>query len=265
VRVDGAVDVNLLERLGRALDPRGPIGAILSPADVYKESGPIPTGKAYVAVAKPGVSEDMRARVEATLAPERFVSVDDVGGRVARTVVLNRFVEEHWEPVYAPVQGETFEEVMAGALSRTPAGWRVTQHARSATCDCSKPRLELHRGELRHVACGRPSAVKADVNNIAEHVASLGIQARDDFYNGVYPTLGGKNANDRQANIIGGRTEYKARTKGMIEWGSTRNDIEETSRALRKIDAERQAKKKNAVNLIAEKWSKSAPRKLGEL
>ncbi len=225
----------MIEWLRRIVDPRGPLGAVLSPADVYKERAGLPVATPHAA--RPFGTT---AAVERALAPARFVSVNDAApGPKVRAV--SAFIEEEWAPVYATAK--TLAEVQRLAASGpTLIGWRVSQRPRSPHCDCTTARFTKRGDEWVHEACGRTGQHLTDEEFI-EIAQTLSIQASDEYYNGLYPTIpggtdeividgellrgqptydaNGKMTHDgivRGTVIKHGRTEYREKTKGMVLW-----------------------------------------------
>jgi hypothetical protein len=129
------------------------------------------------------------------------------------------------------------------------------------------------QGLLVHIdGCGR--AVGANPSETPEEwydrISSISMAPEDEYLNGMYPTLGGRNAKDPKSWITRGRSEYRQRTKGMILWGSSKKDKASwngnTLSALERVERREKDKQRERIQLAAEKWSKkSAPRKLGEL
>src|SRR5271165_1567473 len=89
--------MRLLEILRRFVDPAGPAGEVISPADVYKTRLGLPIESPHrqrVVLQAPG-------HLEQTLAPVRFVALSEATD-VPRSRVrqVSAFVEEYWSPVY---------------------------------------------------------------------------------------------------------------------------------------------------------------------
>jgi hypothetical protein len=250
----------MLERLKAFLDPRGPLGAVLSPADVYKERAGLPVSSPHVAR-----DIDFKPVDAAALAPVRFVSVYEAKPPASRVRQVSRYIEEHWSPVYATTDSKNFQQILKA--SQTLVGWRIEQKARSPHCDCGQATLEQGPdGKLVHKACGRAKAPVSD-DDIVEHIQSLSFAPADDFYNTFYPTIPGNDAIMTEkgpakggTQMTGGRREYREKTKGWVQWDAG---------VVRERDKAYAAEQKawiDGVRPRVEKDSKQLlPRKLGEL
>lgn len=207
--------MGLLNILKKLVDPVGPIGAVLSPADVYKERLGLPIASPHTAHANIQAPGD----IERALAPPRFVALAD-----ATNVPKNRirqvsaFVEEHWHPVYASTDSTDMFEILR--TSQTQIGWRVTQ---------------------QQTASSRARVTNEQFMEVAQ---TLQIQTKEDeIYNGYYPTIPGNDpvvldgeilrgqaTYDVNGKIIhdgilrggtqinGGRREYREKTKNFVHW-----------------------------------------------
>jgi hypothetical protein len=189
--------VRLLQGLKKALDPRGPLGEVVSPSDVFKERLGLPVSSPHVQ----RVNLPAPAHIERTLAAPRFVALADaVDVPRDRVRQVSAFVAEHWAPVYASTDSTDLATILL--TSQQQIGWTVTQRQSAS----SRARRKL------------------SAEQFAEQLQTAQIQATDEFYNGVYETIPG---NDpividgktlRGTVITKGRTEYEQRTKGMVHW-----------------------------------------------
>jgi hypothetical protein len=272
VKLKGVVD-----KLGALLDPRGPLGEVLSPADVFKERAGLP-------VASPHVMRDADFAVadQRVLAPVRTAAVGEVDVPASRMRLVSRYVEEHYAPLYdAPRFSGMAEAIRANT---TIVGWRIEQRLRSPHCDCTKATLDLEAGKLIHKQCGRARARRTD-EEFVEHIHRLQIGPSDSFYNTYYLTIPGndpvlvngkvlKGAPKYDATgkvvhdgtirggtrITRGRSQYKALTKGMALWD--KGFVKERDKAYA-------AEQKKWITDVRERVVKAdkqmMPRKLGEL
>lgn len=258
----GARFVKLLARLRDALrlpDPNNPAGGFVRP--VYH----LKTGAAYVLRSRPGVTDERRAAVQATLAPERFVPAGSSGVPLGGVHVLSPLVEEHWSPVIAPIDSDDIRVIVAAAAGGLRiAGYRVTQHARSQFCDCADARFTAGKHGLEHVLCNRPMRSRATAE-IREHVLALQMQTQD-IYDGYYPTIAGTDRFDDKVatggtRIRGGRAEYTRvlRRKNYEHWDAG------WQRDTDRIRSEQQAKRDANYAIVTERADKALPRKLGEV
>ena len=239
--------MNLLDKLRAFFDPRGPIGEVISPSEVFKERLGLPTTSPHAVRAV--LDADRLASIEAALAiaPTRFVAADD-----ALDVPRNRerqisaFVMERWEPVYEKTTATNIFDILKA--SETLLGWNVTYQPVRA----------------------RQRITNEDFIEIAQ---TCQIQARDDFYNQYYETIRGndpvvidgeilrgeavyeiledgsqgKMLHDGTVRggtmITKGRREYREATRGYIHWdkGFLKEHqaalAEEASRPMRNVQA----------------------------
>jgi hypothetical protein len=212
---------------------------------------------------------------QTTVSPDGIYPLEHVDVPEGGFRIHDGFVEK-WTPVYAPVQGPSVLDVvrgLKGGVLGEQTGWRVEKREITETCQCTSGHFQRIEEKLVHVdGCGRavgtnPSETPEEWR---ERMLSIQKAPHDEYLNGMYPTLGGRDDKDPQSWITGGRSEYKRRTKGMIHWGSQSEDKPHwsggTLPALQKVEDERKAKKKAELELAVEKWSKkAAPRLLGEL
>ncbi len=227
--------MSFVEKIKKALDPRGPLGEVLSPSDVFKERAGLP-------VSSPHVQRDDHFVPASTLVlqPPQFKTKEELAHvPLNRMRLVSRYVEEHYEPVYdTPRYSGMAEALRAHA---TLVGWKVTQRVRSPHCDCTQATLELEGGKLIHKACGRARRHVSD-EEFAEHILTLSFAPSDDFYNCEYPTIpgndpmtvdgkvlrgepvyrDGKMVHDgiiRKGTVIRhGRREWREKTKGWVVW-----------------------------------------------
>jgi hypothetical protein len=216
--------MRLLERLKKLVDPVGPLGEILSPADVYKTRAGLPITSPHamrVAMAAP-------ADVERALAPVRFVSLEDaVDVPRDRVRQVSAFVEEVFEPVYRKTDSTDLATILR--TSQELVGWSVRQRASVSS-------------QARH---------RLSAEQFVEVAQSAQIQASDAFYNGLLETVPG---NDpfmvdgkmlKGTIITKGRTEYNQRTKGFVHWDQ--GFVKERAKAQAEMESRPQRNVKAAL------------------
>ena len=228
--------IESLRKVKAMLDPRGPIGEVLSPADVFKERAGLPIAAPHVARVA-----DFKPVDPATLRSRYYVAAADVGDiPKSRMRVATQYVEEHFTPVYDTARFSGMAEAIRA--NTTVIGWWVEERARTPYCDCMQAHLEMQDGKLVHAACGRARA-HIDDAEFVEHIQRLQFAPSDDFYNTYYPTIPGNDPviidgkvlkgapkYDERGRVVhdgtirggtqmrGGRAEYRHRTKGMALW-----------------------------------------------
>jgi hypothetical protein len=270
--------IESLRRVKAFLDPRGPLGEVLSPADVYKERAGLP-------IATPHVARDLDFHPvdPAMLRAPYFVDARNIGDvPKSRMRVASRYIEEHFTPVYETPRFSGMAEAIRA--NTTVLGWWVEERARSPHCDCLQAKLEMRDGKLTHVACGRARAHISD-QDFVEHIQHLQFAPSDDFYNTYYPTIPGNDPvvlngkvlkgapkYDAQGRVVhdgtvrggtqmrGGRAEYRHRTKGMALWDKG---------FVKERDAAYAASQKKWIDGVRPRLFKAdkqmLPRKLGQL
>lgn len=218
--------MRLLDGIRKALDPIGPLGAVLSPADVYKERAGLPTQSPHVARAR----LEQNAFTDKVIAaqPARFVSIEDaVDVPASRERQISAYVTESWAPVYAKTDSTDLATILIS--SQKLIGWQVTQR------------------ESQQSRQAKKAAYNAE--HFAEIAVRAQIQASDEFYAQYYETIPGNDvaiidgeilrAKDgtpiRGGTQINSRKEYEAKTKGMIHWDRTH--IEQRNAALAELDS----------------------------
>lgn len=253
----------LKKLLSKLVDPRGPLGAVASPDITFKERAGLPIA-APISARASAATVNVEA-VKNALAPPRVVGPEQVPP-ANRVQQVSRYVDERWAPIYAKATNpDDLAEVARLAQNPVRIGWRITQHVRMAQCDCDGARFSLDAdGHLHHPECERPAPFvgREHADDFAEHVLSLQVQAMsDDAYNGIYATLGGKNAADPASQITKGRAEYRERTKDMIVWDAG------TAKHAERVQAEQAAKKEARWQLAIEQYNKRQlpSRNLGEV
>lgn len=214
--------MRLLDGFKKLLDPRGPLGEVVSPSVVFKERQGLPTTSPHVA----RVALEAPSHVEATLAPVRFVALADaVDVPADRTRLVSAFVEEHWAPVYTSTDSTDLATILL--VSQKQIGWQVTQR-------------ESHQSRTARRA-------RQNAEDFVEILQSTQIQASDEFYVGYYETIPGndpvildgeilrgeatyetnedgsrgKMTHDgivRGGTMITGRKHYNSETKGFVQW-----------------------------------------------
>jgi hypothetical protein len=190
--------VGLLGTLKKVLDPRGPLGNVVSPSEVFKERAGLPITAPHterVRLAAP-------AHVEQALAPSRFISASEaVDVPRDRVRQVSAFVEERWTPIYATTDSTDIATIILTA--QTQIGWQVTQRQSQS----SRVKQPLSAEEF------------------VEVLQSAQIQASDEFLNDYYETIPGNDIIEIDGKkltggtrITGGRREYEAKTKNMVHW-----------------------------------------------
>jgi hypothetical protein len=236
--------VRLLEALKRLVDPVGPLGSVLSPADVYKE-------RAGLSVASPHMQRvelNAPGDIQQALAAPRFVSMEEaVDVPRDRVRQVSAYVEEHWTPKMAATESTDLAVILV--TSQQQVGWTVTQRPAAST----RARKYQSQEEFEQV------------------IQSAQIQASDDIYNGYFETIpgndpcvingevlrgqpvykDGKMVHDgivRGGTMIrGGRREYREKTKDMVHWGPgfleerAKVQAEMESRPVRNVKANMEA------------------------
>lgn len=215
--------MRLVEKIRKALDPRGPIGDLVSPSIVFKERQGVPITSPHTTRV---IQHAPKEHVERSIAAPRFVALADANDVPSdRVRQVSAYVEEHWSPVYASTESADLLEIILA--SQRQVGWTVTQR-------------ESEQSRLARRA-------HQNAEEFVEVLQSTQIQASDEFYNGIMETVPGndpiildgeilrgeatyewdadgnrgKMIHDgivRGTMITKGRSEYNARTKGMIHW-----------------------------------------------
>ena len=189
--------------------------------------------------------------------------------------LVNGYLEK-WVPVYAAIEADSALAVvraLGGSYTPPQIGWRIEKRLVSQDCHCTAGKFELRFGHLLHVdGCGRQVAPHPSERpeDFRSRLASIQQAPSDEYLNGLYPTLGGHDAKDRQAHILNGRSEYRERTRGMVHWGSASKDEASwngnTLKAIEKVEQANKRDREAALRLKIEAYSKKQlPRKLGEL
>jgi hypothetical protein len=208
--------------LEKMLDPRGPLGAVISPSDVFKERSGLPIDAPHTMRLQAQKAPDF---AEHALAPERVESTTAIvpNGRIR---MVSAYVEERWSPIYAQPTSIT-EAIRAVNTANNIVGWRVSQFVRADVCDCPGAKFENDHGKVAHVACGRAAPSKCDADDYIENIASLSIPAADDSYNVFMPTVPGQDSIATPfgiakggTRITQGRREYREKTAGFAHWDS---------------------------------------------
>lgn len=187
--------MRLLDALKKLVDPAGPLGAVVSPADVYKERAGLPVSSPHrVRVAL----EAPPAAAHALAAPRFVAAAEATDVPRDRVRQVSAFVEEVWRPEYAKTRSTDMAEILRA--SQTLVGWQVTQRVSASS---------------RH---------RLTAEQFAEVLQSAQIQASDSFYAGYYETIPGNDAIEIDGKMLTGgtrvtsRTQYNAVTKGMVHW-----------------------------------------------
>lgn len=226
----------LREILGKLLDPRGPIGELLSPSIVYKERQGLPVDAPYTQ----RFEGTVHAEYAQALAPPRFVQSENADVPESRTRQISAFLVEQWAPVYKQSDSTNLWDIFRA--SEELVGWNVTQQIRNSHCDCTHAKMELDGdGRLVHAACGRASK-RLSQEDFEQVIQSMNVIPSDEFYNGLVETvpgndpivldgeiLRGEATYDHEGRmthdgivrgtvITKGRREYNERTKGFVHW-----------------------------------------------
>lgn len=217
---------SILKRWFRALlDPRGPLGEVLSPSEVFKPRAGLPISSPHTQRAE--IVSDVKIPTR-----EYFVALKDaIDVPESRVRQVSAFVEEVWAPVYAKTDSIELADILRA--SRQLIGWNVTERKRSAFCDCTTARFErTAAGEYVHGDCGRARRHLTD-DQFVEVMQLAQIQATDEFYNGYYETIKGNDpvvlggqilrADDGTpitggTMITRGRMQYRDATKNYVHW-----------------------------------------------
>ena len=215
--------MRIVEKLRKALDPRGPIGDLVSPSIVFKERQGVPVTSPHTTRV---IQHAPKEQVERSIAAPRFVAIADANDVPSNRVrQLSAYVEEHWSPVYRSVDSADLVAILLA--SQDQIGWQVTQRE----SEQSRLARRAHQNAEEFVAV----------------LQSAEFQVSDEFYNGILETVAGndpiildgeilrgeatyetnedgsrgKMIHDgivRGTMIRGGRREYNERTKGYVHW-----------------------------------------------
>lgn len=246
--------MSLKQKLRDLVDPAtGPLGAILSPADVFKERAGLPISSPHTARVT-AETVDPGAILKAC-APERIALPQEYPGMRKRMV--GRYIVEEWSPFYAKTESLEISDILAA--SATVVGYKVAQRPAMVQCDCDGASFTLdEHGHLHHKDCGRPMAWvgKEHAEDFREHVQSLQINASDEYLNGFYHTIKGDAVTMIDGKMVkggtritGGRKEYLEKTKSYIQWGPGMLAEREKGFAKEKEDR-KQATREHAEMLI---------------
>lgn len=274
--------MKIIDKVRKALDPRGPIGNVVSPSDVFKERAGLPVSAPHT-----DRYRDFNPIAPEMLAAPRFVTIyeiDPVAVPLSRMRLASPYIEEHFEPVYASPEGLSYAEVMR--RGNVLVGWTITQRARSPHCDCLQATLEHdHDGVLIHRQCGRARKRVEDAD-FAEHILRLQFAPSDDFYNMYYETIPGNDPvimedgkvlkgapkYNRKGQMIHdgtirggtqirqGRRQYRTLTKNMVLWD--KGVVKEREKAYA---AEQKAWLTGVRPRMFKANKQMLPRKIGEL
>jgi hypothetical protein len=223
--------MNVLRWLAKLVDPRGPVGEIVSPSEVFKSRAGLPIESPHTLRADQSIYDP--AAIRYSLRPTQFVALGTQEPPKYLQRQVSRYVEEVWTPAYATTKSENIADIIRAG--QTLVGYRVSERAVSPQCDCENAKFTVIDGELAHGKCGRPMAyIGAEHSeDIAEHVRSLNIAQADDNYNDFYPTIRGTDSVMTPAGpakggtrITRGRAQYRERTAGMVHVdGSAENYV----------------------------------------
>lgn len=211
--------------------------------------------------------------------PEQIVtaSPDDVPPTRLRRVRYSdgRVVYECWTPIQAHIESDDPVEIYRIAAHGIPVHvWRLTYHVWDGYCRCPKAKLHMVDGVgLTHEACGRPRESRVE-GDLSDHILSQHRAPDDDYLNGYYATIHGRDVAHVNGHILrardgrpitggteirGGRAEYREKTKRYVSFDN--GFFDHTDR----IRGEQQAKRDKQFELNQEKADKALPRKIGEL
>jgi hypothetical protein len=234
-------NVRLLDGLKKLVDPRGPLGDVVSPDITFKERQGVPTTSPHTTRA---ILHAPKEHVERSIAAPRFVALADANDVPSdRVRQVSAYVEEHWSPVYDSTQSADLLEIILA--SQRQVGWAVTQR-------------ESEQSRLARRA-------HQNAEDFVEVMQTCQIQASDEWANGYYETIAGNdpcvidgeilrgeatyewNEDGSRGKMIhdgivrggtmitGGRREYRAKTKGYVHW--TKDDLPERARQQAAFDA----------------------------
>jgi hypothetical protein len=217
--------------LRKLADPRGPIGEVASPFDIYKSGRGLPFSVGHrqrVELAPLPVEEVQRA-----CAPERFFAKNEIEVPYSRERVVSPYVIERYAAVMDGM------DIVA---------WRVSQEPRSQFCDCTRAQWSKSDGQFVHAKCGRRRAPLTDEQFIEK---ALTIQKAPDeaIYETYAITVLGK---DRAildgmevtgGTQIRGRRDYREKVDraGFVHWDAG------TPKCVEKALAEQKSKREAAT------------------
>jgi hypothetical protein len=256
---DSRIMFRVVQALRKLIDPVGPLGGILSPSEVYKERLGLPIAAPHTQRVAHTHAPDA-AEYAARAVPARIEPADAVPPKGLLRQV-SQYMEERWDPIYAPPASFKIEDMIRAANTRV--GWRVTQQVRAQYCSCDKAKFTLVDGKLTHERCGREAIPKAATDEeVVEAVQSLAITAADDSYNVFMPTVPGNDAimtpyglAKGGTQIRNGRREYREKTAGYAHWDS--GTMKERERAQHQAKVAMQQKLEQHVETVI----KAAPGK----
>ena len=222
--------------LRKLADPRGPLGEVASPFDIYKSGRGLPfsVGHRQRAELAPIPIEE----VQRACAPEKFYKKGEIEVPYSRERVVSPYITERYSPVMEGM------EIVA---------WRVTQEPRSQTCDCRTARFTKEAdGTKVHQKCGRRRAPLSD-EEVIEKALSAQVQASDGFYSQYAVSIPGNDSAVIDGMTVKGGTWVRSRkhhrqlTKGMVFWDKG------TPKCVEKALSEENAKRKKATAIAIER------------
>lgn len=248
----------VIDAVRKILDPRGPLGEVVSPNVTFKERQGLPIQSPHSQ--RVDVAHNQHVP-PGTVVTRRFVGMNEESAPPGLERTVGNYLFEKWRPVYAKADSDDVLAILSS--SQTQVGWSVTQEVRSVHCDCTH--AKFGRNGI-HEKCGRARRSLSDEEFI-EQVQQQQIAPQDQYLNGYYETIRGNDPLYFEGRVLtggtrisGGRAEYNAKTKNMVHWDQgfvERRAIEEHKVSQAGVDGARDR---------MELYSKTQmPRKLGEL
>jgi hypothetical protein len=177
--------MKIVEALKKALDPRGPIGDLVSPSIVFKERQGVPVTSPHTTRV---ILHAPKEAIEHGLAAPQFVSLEDGIGRVPgdRVRMVSAYVEEVWGPVYRRTESADLVEILLA--SQDQIGWQVTQR-------------ESEQSRLARRA-------HQNAEEFVEVLQSAQFQTNDDWANQYFETIPGNDPVILNGEILRGEATY---------------------------------------------------------
>lgn len=205
--------MRLLDGIKKALDPRGPLGDVVSPSIVFKERQGVPITSPHTTRV---ILHAPKEQVERSIAAPRFVTVENaVDVPSDRVRQISAYIEEHWSPVYASTESADLLDIILA--SQKQVGWSVTQR-------------ESEQSRLARRA-------HQNAEEFVEVLQSAQIQASDAFYDGYYETIAGNDPVILNGEILRGEATYDENGKmthdGIIRGGTQIRGRQQYDRATK--------------------------------
>lgn len=212
--------------LRKLADPRGPLGEVASPFDIYKSGRGLPfsVGHRQRAELAPIPIEE----IQRACAPEKRYAKGEIEVPYSRERVVSPYILERYSPV------------MDGMAI---TGWRVSQEPRSQFCDCQRAKFSKSDDQMVHAACGRRRAPLSD-EEVIEKALSVQMQPGDGFYSQYAVSIPGNDSAVIDGMTVKGGTWVRSRkhhrelTRGMVFWDKG------TPKCVEKALADENAKRK---------------------